>query len=86
MALGADHVQATGLTHAPLFLLDNRVVFSFHSVDRIPQGLDLKILGWSFLCGGGDALLQFNHGENPVAPSLDQVTYELAEGLVGVVG
>ena len=77
-------IRATGLANAA-FLLHHGVVPPFtRAMPR--QRLNLGILSGSFLRSSGDALLQLNHREGTVAPGLDQITRQLAEGLIGVVG
>jgi len=85
MPFRADHMQATGLANAAFLLLHHGVVFTLHPGDRLAQRLNLGILSGSFLRSGGDALLQLNHREGTVAPGLDQITRQLAEGLISVI-
>ena len=74
----ADHMQATGLANAAFLLLHHGVVFTLHLGDRLAQRLNLGIVGGGFFSSGGNALLQLDHAEGPVAPGLDQITRQLA--------
>ena len=86
MPFRADHMQAASLANATFFLLHHGVVFTLHPGDRLAQRLNLGILSGCFLRSSGDALLQLNHREGTIAPGLDQITRQLAEGLIGVIG
>ena len=83
MALRADHVQATGLAHLAVLLLDHQVVFALDPGDELAQLLDLGVVGGGLFGRLGNAILQFQHGEGAVAPGRHQVVGQLGEGMLG---
>ena len=81
--LGADHVQTARLANLLLLLLHHLVVFRLHLANHLANALDLGIGGGGLLGGLGDAVLEFQDREGPVAPDRHEITAELAEGLLG---
>ena len=82
MALGADHVQAAGLTHLLLVLLHHGVIFALYLGDAVAQRLHLGIIGGSLLGRLGDAVVELQQGELPVAPGGHQGFGQMGEGLL----
>ena len=76
-------MQATRLANLLLLLLHHLVVFRPDLADHLADALDLGISGGGLLSRLGDAVLEFEHREGPVAPGVNEVTAQLAEGLLG---
>ena len=79
-------MQTTGFADLLLFLLHHSIELTLDSSDGLTQGLNVGIIGGSFLRCRGNAFLQLNQGQGPIAPGLHQIPSQLSQSLIGVVG
>ena len=83
MPFGADHMQTTGFPNTGFLLLHRRRIPP--SPGRSLAGPEFERLGGAF-SGRSNALLQLDHGESAVTPGLHEITGQLPESLISVVG
>ncbi|WP_348672225.1 hypothetical protein, partial [uncultured Abyssibacter sp.] len=79
-------MQATSLTDLLFIPFHHSIKLTLDPGNGLPQGLNLGVIGGGFLSCRGDAFLQFDQAEGPITPGFHQITSQLCQGLIGIIG